>query len=72
MRCAASKRPVRVLVEHCLHGAMVGGVVGEFVLPLTPVTQSPARARMRAAWGWSCLATRPRSLTRGRCTSERA
>jgi hypothetical protein len=44
MRCAASKRLVRVLVEQCLHGAMIGGVVGEFVLPVMPDDAEPGAA----------------------------
>ena len=36
MRCAPSSRPVRVLVEQCLEGAMIGGVLGDPVLPEVP------------------------------------
>jgi hypothetical protein len=41
MRCAGSKRPVRVLVEQCLQGALIGGLVGEFVLPVMPDDAEP-------------------------------
>ena len=41
MRCAPSSRPLRVLVEQCLQGAMTGGVLGDPVLPAAPNDVEP-------------------------------
>jgi hypothetical protein len=41
MRCAASRRPVWVLIERCLEGAMIGGVLGDSVLPAAPDDLEP-------------------------------
>jgi hypothetical protein len=51
MRCAASQRPVRVLVEQCLPGAMVGGVVGEVVFPVMPDDAEPGAGEGARAVG---------------------
>jgi hypothetical protein len=57
MKCAASTSPLRVLVEQCRHGAMIGGVVGEFVLPVMPDDVEPGAGEdargvgMVVSWG---------------------
>jgi hypothetical protein len=38
MSCPVSSRPVLILAEQCLEGAMLGGVVGGSVLP-APVSE---------------------------------
>jgi hypothetical protein len=41
MRCAGSRRPVWVLIERCLEGAMIGRVLGDSVLPAAPDDVEP-------------------------------
>jgi hypothetical protein len=57
MRCAPSSRPLRVLVEQCLQGAMIGGVVGDPDLPEVPDGAEPGAGEdargvgMVVSWG---------------------
>src|SRR5271167_2558382 len=41
MSCPVSSRPVLILVEQCLKGPMIGGVVGDCVLPAVPDDVEP-------------------------------
>jgi hypothetical protein len=41
MSCPVSSRPVLIVVEQCLEGAVFGGVVGDSVLPAVPDDVEP-------------------------------
>jgi hypothetical protein len=51
MKCAASTSPLRALVEQCRHGAMIGGVVCEFVLPMMRDDVEPGAGEITRAAG---------------------